>query len=111
MLKRQFVSIFHSLKSKGKRYYWVPPNSEEYNKISLSKQKNDNSQDIFINLKKLIDIQESKIKELNNQLTNQQKVIEKIYYKLQDMENYAYDSRLIQILTLFNGFIIIISKH
>ena len=39
MLKRPVVSLFHSLMSKEKRYYWVPPKPEEINKISLIKQK------------------------------------------------------------------------
>ncbi len=41
MLKRPVVSLFHSLKSKGKKYYWVPPKPEDINKLSLTKQKYD----------------------------------------------------------------------
>ena len=48
MLKRPVVSLFHSLKSKGMRYYWVPPNPEDLNKLSLIKQKYEIPKDIFI---------------------------------------------------------------
>jgi uncharacterized coiled-coil protein SlyX len=46
-----------------------------------------------------METQESNIKDLNTQLTNQKKVIEKIYDKLNEMENYSYDARFIQFQT------------
>ena len=95
MLKRPVVSLFHSLKSKGMRYYWVPPNPEDLNKLSLIKQKYEIPKDIL----ELMETQESNIKDLNTQLTNQKKVIEKIYDKLETMENYSYDTRFIQFQT------------
>jgi hypothetical protein len=99
MLKRPVVSLFHSLKSKGKRYYWVPPKPEDINKLSLIKQKYEIPKEIFTSLQELMETQESNIKDLNNQLTNQKKVIEKIYDKLHEMENYSYDARFIQFQT------------
>ncbi len=69
------VSLFHSLKSKGKIYYWVPPKPEDINKLYLNKQKYDikasETKDTFTSLQELIETQESNIKDLNNQLTNQ----------------------------------------
>jgi hypothetical protein len=60
MLKRPVVSLFHSLKSKVKRYYCVPPKPEDINKLSLNKQtydiKESETTDIFTSL------QESNIK-------------------------------------------------
>lgn len=106
MLKRSFVSLFHSLKSKGKRFYWVPP-EEEYNKISLIKHKYDIPKEIL----DLIETQELHIKDLNKQLTNQKKVIEKIYNIVEHINNYNYDSRFIQIMTLFYIFLFKISIH
>jgi hypothetical protein len=99
MLKRPVVSLFHSLKSKGMRYYWVPPNPEDLNKLSLIKQKYEIPKDVFTSLQELMETQESNIKDLNTQLTNQKKVIEKIYDKLNEMENYSYDARFIQFQT------------
>jgi tagatose-1,6-bisphosphate aldolase non-catalytic subunit AgaZ/GatZ len=95
MLKRPVVSLFHSLKSKGMRYYWVPPNPEDLNKLSLIKQKYEIPKDIL----ELMETQESNIKDLNTQLTNQKKVIEKIYDKLHDMQNYSYDTRFLHFQT------------
>jgi uncharacterized coiled-coil protein SlyX len=110
MLKRPLVSLFHSLKSKGKRYYWVPPNPEDINKLSLINQKYEikasETKDVFTSLQELIETQEYNIKELNNQLTNQKKVIEKIYDKLESMDKYAYDSRMLQVFSL--GYIFVI---
>ena len=57
------------------------------------------TKDIFKSLQELIETQESNIKELNNQLTNQKKVIEKIYIKIHEMENYSYDTEIIQLQT------------
>jgi uncharacterized coiled-coil protein SlyX len=103
MLKRPVVSLFHSLKSKGMRYYWVPPNPDDINKHSLLKQKYDikasETKDIFTSLQELIETQESNIKDLNTQLTNQKKVIEKIYDKLHEIENYSNDTLFIQLQT------------
>jgi hypothetical protein len=99
MLKRHVVSLFHSLKSKGMRYYWVPPNPEDLNKLSLIKQKYEIPKDIFTSLQELMETQESNIKDLNNQLTNQKKVIEKIYDKLHEMQNYSYDTRFLHFQT------------
>ena len=109
MLKRPVVSLFHSLKSKGMRYYWVPPNPDDINKISLLKQKYDikasETKDIFTSLQELIETQESNIKELNNQLTNQKKLLKK-YIKLHEIENYSNDTLFIQLQTfLFVIFI------
>ena len=102
MLKRPLVSLFYSLKSKGIRYYWVPPNPEDLNKLSLIKQKYEIPKDIL----ELMEEQQSNIKDLNNQLTNQKKVIEKIYDKLESMDKYAYDSRMLQVFSL--GYIFVI---
>lgn len=111
MLKRPIVSLFSSLKSKGKRFYWVPTKSEEYNKLSLIKDKYNIPNDIFISLQELLEIQETKIKELNNQLTNQQKVIEKIYNIVEHINKYNYGSRFLQSITLFYIFLFKISMH
>ena len=75
MLKRPIVSLFHSLKSKGKRYYWVPPNPDELNKLSLIKQKYDIPKDVL----ELMENQEKNINILNDQLTNQKKKLLKKY--------------------------------
>jgi hypothetical protein len=110
MLKRHVVSLFHSLKSKGMRYYWVPPNPEDLNKLSLIKQKYEIPKDIFTSLQELMETQESNIKDLNNQLTNQKKVIEKIYDKLESMDKYAYDSRFLQVISLGYIFLILFKR-
>jgi uncharacterized coiled-coil protein SlyX len=114
MLKRPVVSLFHSLKSKGKRYYWVPPNPEDLNKLSLIKQKYDikasETKDVFTSLQELMEIQESNIKDLTDQLTNQKKVIEKIYDKLESMDKYAYDSRFLQVISLGYIFVILFKR-
>ena len=39
MLKRPFVSLFYSLKSKRKRYYWLPSEPVKLDKIFSIKQK------------------------------------------------------------------------
>ena len=106
MLKRPVVSLFHSLKSKGKKYYWVPPKPEDINKLSLIKQKYEIPKDVL----ELMETQESNIKELNNQLTNHKKVIEKIYYKLESMDKYAYDSRFLQVISLGYIFVILFKR-
>lgn len=107
MLKRPIVSLFHSLRSKGKRYYWVPPNPDEFNKLSLIKQKYDIPKDIL----ELMDEQEKNIKKLNEQLTNQKKVIEQIYDTVEHIDDYNHDSRVVQIMTLVYVFLISISRH
>lgn len=107
MLKRPIVSLFYSLKPKGKRYYWVPTNPDELNKLSLIKQKYDIPKDIL----ELMEEQEKNIKNLNDQLTIQKKVIEKIYSTTQNINDYNYGSRFIQSMTLFYVFLISISKH
>jgi len=106
MLKRPVVSLFYSLKSKGIRYYCVPPNPDDLNKLSLIKQKHEIPKDIFTSLQELMEEQQSNIKNLNNQLTNQKKVIEKIYDKLESMDKYAHDSRFLQVISL--GYIFVI---
>jgi uncharacterized coiled-coil protein SlyX len=53
-----------------------------------------------------METQESNIKDLNTQLTNQEKVIQKIYDKLETMDKYAYDSRMLQVFSL--GYIFVI---
>jgi len=85
MLKRPIVSLFHSLKSNRKRYYWVPPDSPEYNKLFSIKEKynilNNNFTTLqeFNKMQNIIKLQETNIILLNNELTNQKKVIEEIY--------------------------------
>jgi uncharacterized coiled-coil protein SlyX len=78
MLKRPFVSLSQLLKLKSKRNYWVPPNPEDINKLSLIKEKYEikesDIKDIFDHMKN----QEKQIKEIKDELTNQKKVIENI---------------------------------
>lgn len=100
MLKRPFVSLFYSLKLKNKRYYWVPPNLDENNKIYLIKQKYDIPKELL----DIIEFQEKNIKDLNRQLTNQKKVIEKIHETVEHINVYNYDTRIVQTLILFNLF-------
>lgn len=107
MLKRPIVSLFHFLNPKRRRYYWIPPNPEELNKLSLIKQKYDIPKDVLEHMED----QEQNIKQLTTELTNQKKVIEKIYSIVQHINNYNYDSRILHILTLFNTYLILISKH
>ncbi len=99
MLKRPIVSLFHSLKSKGKRYYCVPTKPVELDNISSIKQKYEIPKDVFTSLQELMEEQQTNIKDLNNQLTNQKKVIEKLYDKLHEMEKYSYDRAFIQFQT------------
>lgn len=70
IVKRQFVSLFHSLKCNRKIYYWVPTNTPEYNKNYLIEQKCK-----FINSQECKKTQEL-IKEINDKLLNQEKNIE-----------------------------------
>ena len=74
MLKRRVVSLFHSLKSKGKRYYWEQPKNDIINELHLIKQKYDIPKEIVDHIKK----QEKQIKEIKDELTNQKKVVENI---------------------------------
>lgn len=59
--------------------------------------------------------QEENIKQVTTELTNQKKVIEKVYSIVQHINNYNYDydydSRILHILTLFNTYLILFSKH
>ena len=70
MLKRLFVSSSSFIKGKNKIYYWIPPKKEELWDISFIKENYD--------IRKLLESQEIKIKEINNQLTNNKKFIENI---------------------------------
>jgi hypothetical protein len=97
MLKRLFVSSSSLLKSKGRRYYWVPPNPEELSKISLIKQKYDIPKEII----ELMESQEKELKNINNQLTNEKKVIEKIHDNTNDIYNYIDKIDTIQKFTFF----------
>jgi hypothetical protein len=86
MLKIPIVSLFQSLHKTKIRFYYTPPVPEEKDKLFAEERKYD-----FISLqefkkiqerefnktRELIKIQESNIKEINNQLTNQKKVIKK----------------------------------
>jgi uncharacterized coiled-coil protein SlyX len=62
----------------------------------------------------LMETQESNIKDLNTQLTNQKKVIEKIYDKFtslqESMDKYAYDSRFLQVISLGYIFVILFKR-
>ena len=106
MLKRPIVSLFHFLNPKGKRYYWIPSNPDELNKLSFIKQKYDIPKDVL----EYMEDQQQNIKQLTTELTNQKKVIEKIYSTVNHINNYNYDSRFIQCITLFYVFLIKISK-
>lgn len=83
MLKRTIVSLLFSLKSKGRRTYWVPPNPDELNKLSLIKQKYDIPKDVL----ELMNKQEKNINNLNEQLTNQKKVIENLHEQITNQTN------------------------
>jgi hypothetical protein len=101
MLKRLFVSSSSLLKSKGRRYYWVPPNPEELSKISLIKQKYDIPAEVI----HLIESHEKELKNINDQLTKQIKVIEKIHDTTNDNYNYIDKIDTIQKFTLFLTFV------
>lgn len=81
MLKKQirtpFVTLFNSSQ---KKYYWVPPNSSEYNKLlsftEQNKNKNLNKSYDLTKMHNEIEIHNNNIKELKNQLTIQTKLIE-----------------------------------
>ena len=101
MLKRLFVSSSSLLKSKEKRYYWVQPNPEELSKTYLIKQKYDMPAELI----QLIESQEKELKIINNQLTKQIKVIEKIHDTTNDNYNYIDKIDTIQNFTLFLTFV------
>jgi hypothetical protein len=105
MLKRPLVSIFHSLKVKGRRYYCDTSNNQELINTSIINNK-DNSDKIM----EILENQEKKQIKIIDELTKQKKAIEQISYKLNEMEKYSFDSRIIQILMLFNSYILFISK-
>jgi hypothetical protein len=71
MLKRPVVSLFHSLKSKGKRYYWEQPKNDIIDELPLIKQKYDIPKEIVDHMKN----QEKQIKEIKDELTNQKKYL------------------------------------
>ena len=73
MLKRLFVSSYPFLKVKNRRYCYTQPNSEDIAKTS--KQKYDVPKELI----ELKELQEKELKNINEQLTNQIKVIEKIH--------------------------------
>jgi hypothetical protein len=103
MLKRQVVSLFHSLKSKGIRHYWAPSKHDEFNKTFVINQNYNMSKE----LKELIEKQNVYIININNQLTTQKKVIENIYINLEKMEQHAYGLECLQVITLFSmGFLL-----
>ena len=101
MLKRLFVSSSSLLKSKERRYYWVQPNPEELSKTYLIKQKYDMPAEVI----QLIESQEKELKIINNQLTKQIKVIEKIHDTTNDNYNYIDKIDTIQKFTLFLTFV------
>jgi hypothetical protein len=120
MLTRPIVSLFRRLHKKDIRFYYTPPTPEEKDKLFVKERKYD-----FISLQEsgkiqerefkktqeLIKQQESNIKEFNNQLTHQKKIIEKIYDNLQNMQ---LKSSFLQIFTLIHlsiNFWIIIFKN
>jgi len=110
MLKRTFVSSFHFLKSKGRRFYYEPYKKDEYNKIALIQEKYDIPKEFLYLMKE----QEKSIKEINNILTNQQKVIEKMDNKIQSIQsiqNYSYDLGFFKFFTLFYVNVILFSNH
>lgn len=106
MLKRHVVSLFRFLKVKGRRNYWEPPKNQEIIKDSLIKQNKEIPKEIL----ELLENQEKKQIKIIDELTNQKKVIEKISYKLYEIQNYSYDSRIIQILMLLNTYLLIFKK-
>jgi len=78
MLKRLFVSSSPFLKGKNRRYCYTQPNSEDIAETLIaktSKQKYDVSKELIELQKK----QEKELKNINEQLTNQIKAIEKIH--------------------------------
>jgi len=104
MLKRPLVSMFQSIKVnvKGKRYYCKNSNNKEMNICSNNQYKNE--------INEILEKQEKNHIIISEQLTNQKKVIEKLTAKINEMEIYASNSRLIQVFTLFNGIIVIFFK-
>lgn len=76
MIPKNIVRIF---KLKINRYYWVPPNKESSNKISLTKEKYNIPKELI----EVLNEQEKLIKQLNFKLTRQEKMINLMNYKLQ----------------------------
>lgn len=103
MLKRLFVSLFHSLNSKGIRHYWVPSKHDEFNKTFVIKQNYNVSKE----LKELVEKQNVYIMNINDKLTNQQKVIKNI---LEKMEQQTYDLECLQIITLVNMILLLFKR-
>jgi len=79
----------------------VPPNPEELSKISLIKKKYDIPKDLL----ELIELQGKELKNINDQLTKQIKVIEKIHDTTNDNYNYIDKIDTIQKFTLFLTFV------
>ena len=96
MLKRTFVSLYHSLNGKNIRFYYTPPIPEEHDKhllkdknyhfISLQEFKQIQEQE-FKKTQRLIEIQESNIKDINNKLTKQTRLIEDIIFNTEIVVN------------------------
>ena len=107
MLKRNIVSLSLFIKSKDKRYYWVPPNFEDSNKIVIIKKSNDIPKEVL----DLMEKQEKNIQCLNDKLTNQQKVIENIHDQLEHLIVFSSNSRLLQVFNLFYIVVISFFKH
>ena len=79
----------------------MPPNPEELSKISLIKKKYDIPKDLL----ELIELQGKELKNINDQLTKQIKVIEKIHDTTNDNYNYIDKIDTIQKFTLFLTFV------
>jgi hypothetical protein len=94
MLKRPVVSLFHSLKSTGKRYYWEQPKNNIINQQSFNK-KNYNITENLVYIKN----QENQIKEFKDELTNQKKVFENINL---NVKNVHKDVDTIYLISLIN---------
>lgn len=111
MLKRSFVSLFHSLKIKSCRHYWVPHNPEDINKLSLIKEKyeiKDNDiKDILDHMKN----QENQIKEIKDELTNQTKVIENMNYVVKYTYTTQHDICCISLINLAITYCIIFNVY
>ena len=105
MLKTLFVSSVSLLKSKRRRYYWVPPEKDKIRKNSLINQKYDIPAELF-------ESQEKELKNINEQLTKQIIVIEKIDNYTIDTYNYIDKIDTLQKVTLyFIWLTYVYSKH
>ena len=107
MIKRPFVSLFHSLNMKRCRYYWVPPKSEDIDTLSLIKEKykfkTSEIKEVFDHIKN----QEKQIKELKDQLTNQTKVIENMNYVVKNIYIETHDIFSISLINMAITYCII----